>query len=252
MINEKYEVHPEIAKTMAPQAEEQQEQELTHEEAPQVVRDEVSQPEKELLPQQRDFKELREAKKRIERERDELARKLQETLQPKQTQEEDLDIRINPEDLVEGKHLSKYDKKIRKLEEQLKHYQQQNVSISAETRLKSMYPDFDKVVSAENISQLNETYPELAYTLRSSTDLYNTGVSAYTLIKKLGIHQDDNYVQERERVQKNMAKPRSVASIAPQQSESPLTQVNAFSNGLTDDLKKQLHKEMIDAMKAPR
>jgi hypothetical protein len=246
----KFELHPELAKSI-PQPDSNPEEAVQVQESvvEEPVRDELSQPEPQPIKKspQESFNELKKAKERAERERDELLRQIQ---QKPANIEEDLEIRINPEDLVEGKHLNKYEKKLKKLEQQLQQYQQQTVSMSVETRLKTMYPDFDKVVSADNISALNENYPELAATLRSSNDLYNTGVSAYTLIKKLGISQSSDYSNEKERIQQNLAKPRSVKSISPHQSDSPLTQVNAFSEGLTDELKKQLHKEMIQAMKA--
>lgn len=35
--------------------------------------------------------------------------------------------------------------------------------------------------------------------------------------------------------------------LSPQQGDSPLSKANAFANGLTEDLKKQLQKEMFEA-----
>jgi hypothetical protein len=52
------------------------------------------------------------------------------------------------------------------------------------------------------------------------------------------------------RAQKNAAKPKPLASVNPQQGDSPLSKANAFANGLTDDLKKQLRKEMEDARRS--
>lgn len=199
--------------------------------------------------QERNYRALREKAQRMERERDELMRRLQETEQrsampgPANEPEEDEPA---PTDLVEWRHVKK---KISRLEEQLKNTQQQSTVMTVEARLKTQYPDFDAVVSAENIEALRSAHPEIAHTLNASPDLYNKAVSAYTLIKKLGIHHEDLHHAERALAQKNTSKPRPLTSIAPQQGDTPLSRANAFANGLTDDLKSQLHKEMLDAMK---
>lgn len=199
----------------------------------------------------RNLRALREKSERIERERDEAIRRLQEmeAVRAPQAPQEDEDFHLAPDELAEGKHLSKVDKKIKKLEEQLRQYQQQSTTTNVETKLRTQYSDFDKVVSRENIDSLREQYPELAATINSSPDLYNKASSAYTMIKKLGIYQDDMYKADVARAQKNAAKPRTVTSISPQQGDSPLTRANAFANGLTEELSKQLRKEMNDAIR---
>jgi hypothetical protein len=192
---------------------------------------------------------LRERSQRAERERDELMRRLAEVEAKTKPQVEDEDFRIGDDEIAEGKHLSKITKKMKKLEEQIANYQQQTNVSTTEARLKAQYPDFERVVNKENIELLRESYPDVAATLNSSTDLYNTASSAYTLIKKLGIAQEDQYAQDRARAQTNAAKPRPLTSISPQGSDSPLSRANAFAGPLTDDLKKTLHREMIEAMK---
>lgn len=201
----------------------------------------------EETPQAKNFRALREKAARIERERDEAMHRLQELEASKATQEEDYSINLGDDDLAEGKHLSKMQKQIKKLEAKFKATEQQSVNAMAEARLKMQYPDFDVIVSKENVESLRLMYPELAHTLNTSTDLYSTAVSAYTMIKKLGINQEDNYAQDRERAQRNAAKPRPLASVSPQQGDSPLSHANAFANGLTDELKAKLFKEMMDS-----
>ena len=197
------------------------------------------------------FKALREAKERIEKERDAMSIRLQEYEKKIQhaAQEENFDVNLGEDDLAEGKHLKKVSAHIKKLESQLKKYQQQSSEIGVEAKLKSQYPDFDNVVCKDNIELLRNAYPEIAQTLNSSTDLYSKAVSAYTMIKKLGIQKEDNFQQQRELAQKNASKPKPLTSMSPQQGESPLSHANAFANGLTDDLKKQLYREMIESAK---
>jgi hypothetical protein len=70
---------------------------------------------------------------------------------------------------------------------------------------------------------------------------------AYKMIKLLNIHRDTSYDADKLKAQQNLAKPKSLSSIAPQKSESPLSHANAFANGLTPELKDQLVKEMFAA-----
>lgn len=201
----------------------------------------------------KNLRALREAKERVERERDEAFRMIQEMQSRyKQTEVEPVneDISLGESDLVEGKHLSQVDKKIKRLEQELKNYQQKSFEMSVETKLKSQYPDFDKIVSRENIDSLKASYPEIASALNASPDLYSKAVSAYTLIKKLGIYTEDLYASERALAQKNAAKPRPLASVAPQKADSPLSHANAFAQGLSDDLKAQLRREMEEARRS--
>lgn len=198
------------------------------------------------------FKRLRLEAEQVKNERDDMARRLAayEANQRKAFAEPEVEqeFNINADDLVEGKHLHQYAKKMKQLETQLYQQQQQNTAALAQAQLRSKFPDFDKVVNEDNIEQLKYAYPELANTLNSSTDLYSTAVSAYTMIKNLGIApKGEDYMAQKAQAQKNAAKPKPLASVSPQQGDSPLSKANAFANGLTEDLKKQLRKEMEDA-----
>jgi hypothetical protein len=206
---------------------------------------------------QESFSKLRESKDKAIRERDEayrLLKQYEDNKAPQQvvSDDSDDDIGLESEDYAHGKHLSKVDKKVKKLEQQLKQYQQQSSAMTVEARILSQFPDYSSVVSDDNIAQLREEFPEMAQTLHSSTDFYSKAVSTYKLIKKLGISPDSTYDNEKAVVQRNASKPRSVASIAPQQSDSPLTKANAFQNGLTEELKSSLHKEMMLAIRQGR
>lgn len=203
----------------------------------------------------RNYREMREAKARAERERDDYMRRLAEfesRAKPAEPEpvEEDEELHLGADDIAEGKHLSKVAQKIKKLEAKLAKYESQSTEERTESRLKAKYADFDKVVSRENVALLTEAYPELAQSMHSTTDLYTKAVSAYTLIKKFGIYQESPLSIEREQVTKNVAKPRPLASVSPQQSEQgALSRANAFAFGLTDELKDQLLKEMNSARK---
>lgn len=229
------------------------------EEATQEV---VEQPEQEQeqiqeeTPQAKNFKALREKAEKMQRERDEAYRLIKEyeaqtaaKAQSAESTVDDTDFNLGPDDLAEGKHLSKVAKKIKSLEDQLKNYQQQSYTATAESRLKSKYSDFEEVVNPDNIAQLRDAYPSIASSIGNNKDMYSAGESAYLFIKKLGIVPDNSYDNDKVLAQRNSTKPRPLVSVSPQQGNSPLSRANAFENGLTEDLRKQLHKEMIDAMK---
>lgn len=233
-------------------------QETTHEES--VVEPEAAQPTtvaQELPPvptvspqNEANIRQLRDKAERIERERDDAIRRLQELENKlKPTEEDDFSLGLGDTDLAEGKHLVKIQKQMRKQQDELVKAQSQMQSLLVETRLKTEHPDIDKVVTSDNLKTLSELHPELAGVLNSSSDYYSKAKSAYTMIKKLGIHVEDTFAGERELAQRNAAKPRPLASVSPQQGDSPLSRANAFANGLTEDLKKQLFKEMEDAIK---
>lgn len=235
-----------IQETKQQEVQQEQQQEENLQQETQVVEEKKVESNKE-----QNLRILRERAEKLERERDEALKYIQNLQKPQQQaqpeQEESEELNINENDLVEGKHLAKFAKKYKKLEQQLKQYQQQTSATVTETKLKAQFPDFDKVVSPENIELLKAGYPEIAQTLNSSSDLYNKAVSAYTMIKKLGIVSE--LQTEKEIIQKNMSKPKPLASISPQQGDTALSRANAFANGLTDDLKAQLRKEMEDARK---
>lgn len=208
--------------------------------------EEVEQP---VAPQRDNIRELRLAKQRAEYERDELIRILRETQQPKQqaAPEEDYNVTIGDDELAEGKHLQKMGRKLKKLEQELETTRKQTKESLVQAQIQAQYPDYYRVVNEDTLTAFRENFPELASTIRSSSDLYSQAVSAYTLIKKFGIYQDPQVTQEREAAKKNLAKPRPLASVSPQTGSNPLSQANAFANGLTEDLKKSLLKEMHDS-----
>lgn len=224
------------------------------------------QEEKQDQPKQ-SWKELRDKAERAdkaEKERDEALRILkaieqeamryQQQAPPVETQEEEADYNLGDDELVEGKHLkkmlSKEQKRLKQLEENLLRQQRYSQENAIHAQLKSKYDDFDQVLTAENIAALRDTKPSLAKSLALNPDLYEKAVDTYSLIKDLGIYRPDLYSKEKEIAQRNASKPRSLNSIAPQQGDSPLSQANAFANGLTPELKKKLYAEMLEKAKS--
>lgn len=258
----------------APQEVEAQEPEQNLQEILQNPEEETE-PQEQAAPQQAVQKEqepsgnnsshwlqLRVKAAQAEKERDELARKLadiearqyKQMMQQQQQQqkpvydhvhEEDDSMDVGADDLVEGKHLKQVSQQMRQMQQQLASYQQQSIINAAEMRLKAEFPDFDRVVSKENIETLRLLEPELAAVLDESTNLYPKAVSAYKFIKQLGIHeQSELFAKDRGLAQKNAAKPKPVASISPQKGQGALSKANEFVDGpLTEEFMRKMYEE---------
>jgi len=231
------------------------EQEIPTETNEQEVTEQTDEPVQKPSPKEENLSALRKEKERVARERDELAEKLRvyETArqqeQPTQAPQDE-DFSIGEDDLVEGKHVKRLISKIKKLEEKVTNNYNAAQVTSIETRLNTQFSDFSSVVNEDTMSTFKELYPEVAKTLVSSPDLHSKAVSAYTLIKKLGIYQDPSpYNKDINKIKSNASKPRSSAAVAPQQGDSPLSMASEFSDGLTDDLKKKLYQDMIRCSK---
>lgn len=228
-------------------------------EAQDIVQDEEVAQASEENSAERNFARLRESREQAERERDEYRRKLEELQQyyvsqytgnyqaqqqPKKKEEPDEKYDpINPDDLVEGRHLSRYEKEIQKLKE--KQQEQEAISYAQQSMytLRSRYKDFDDVVSTKNVEKLKKTYPAIAKTLSSSQDIIAMGESAYEIIRKLGIHDGDSYDVHKGKAVQNIQKPRSVSS-------SPLSQANQYDDRrYTEDMLDRYRQEMEDAIK---
>lgn len=202
----------------------------------------ASQEESEESSKEFNFRQLREAKQQLEerlKKSDEIIESFtnsQNQSSPSQPEEE-----LGEEDLAEGRHLKKLEAKIEKLM-----YQKELEAVP--DKLKGKFEDFDQVVTKENLEKLKETEPELYLTIRSGTDFFAKGVAAYKTLKSLGYHQEhENIMKQKDHVKANHQKPLSAQAI---KGQGALHEANAFANGLTPELRKQLQKEMAEAVKA--
>lgn len=195
-----------------------------------VEHSEAQEQAQQATPQSENFRNLRQAKERAEQRAiaaEQRARDLEARF--KQPEPEYAQDDLVPRDYVD-----------RKLESQKREIQQ----LSTEYKLKTNYPDFDKVVNADTIELLKEKNPTMALALSQVPDEYSKAAAAYEAIRNLGLYNDDIYAKDRELAQQRANSPRPLASISPQKNDSPLAQANAFAQGLTDDVKKELWKEM--------
>lgn len=232
---------------------------------------------KQAKTQQESFRELRLAKERSDQKAEELAAKImkiqedqlrfqQMQQQPKQTVPEVKEWydELPPEDLTENKHIQRMAQDMRAMKAQLKAQEEKALEqeriardMAAMNRAKSQYPDMDKVVNPETINDLIKLYPTEALEIEQISNKYTQSVLAYTTIKNLGLYKEtENIVAAKKpayesdilKAKVNAAKPRPMASINPQQGESPLSQANAFANGYaTEAMQAKLRAEMKHA-----
>lgn len=203
----------------------------------------------------RELKEKAEKERlRAEKERDEALRRARELEEKyahptQKVDSNDEDFSIGEDDLVEGKHVKKIQQYVKKLENKLNQYEQRSSNQTLQDRIRYDYPDFNKVVTPENIELLKHLRPRQAQLLDSSTDLYATAASAYEMIKEYGIYQEPSVARDRESAQKNLSKPKPTNAISPQRGNSPLTKAHDFANGFNKDTASALYKEMLEATK---
>jgi len=211
--------------------------------------------------QMRNFKMIRETANKAQRERDEAVRRAEQyermlsnmTTAPQQAApepEEEFNI-PDSDDLVDSKKLAEFaryqKKQIQALKQQNAQILSQTKNFSGESRFMAENPDWQKVMTLENIQALSDAYPALARSVNAASDVYEKAQATYTLIKKFGIYDENPYEGDKKRALENVNKPKPLTSISPQQGETPLSRANAFANGLTDELKIQLRKEMAAA-----
>lgn len=109
-------------------------------------------------------------------------------------------------------------------------------------RLLKQHPDFESVVTKENVEYLKANKPHLAASLAATTDPYAQALAAYDAVRAFcpNVEVQD----EQQRLEKNASKPGTLGAA---KGSSPLAEAKMYERGLTPDLKKKLQAEMIAA-----
>lgn len=219
-----------------------QESAETHDERQEEAK-EVEQPKRKDVDY--NWSEARRKMEALERRNEELGNEIQRLSQKNAPVEDDLS-KLSDDDILTVAQHKKLTAKIAK--QVAEEVTRQSVASTMDERLMMKYPDFDQVVTPENIELLKQSEPELALSLHSlQHDPYAQAVAAYKLMKKtVASPKNTNLVNEKKRAQDNVQKPVSVQAVTKQ---SAIGQAHAFENGLTPELKKQLWSEMQQAMK---
>jgi len=186
----------------------------------------------------RALREKADRAEQISKENEDLQRRIQkyESSGPQDRPQKE-EVVLGDEDLVENRHLKELEKKIA---QQFQKQDQQH----ADSSIRNEFPDYETVVNNDTLGTLRDADPDLAQSILSNPNYYSKIKSAYKAIKMYGFVKNDAYKKQHEKVQANASKPRPLSSVAPQQGESPLSRANAFGEGLTPELLKELWREM--------
>lgn len=174
------------------------------------------------IAQERNFKMLREQNEEYARKMREYEAKLRELEMAKQ-QVHNPEQSLSDDDFVDYKIIKK-EKQER--EAQLAALQNQ----MAELAIKAECPDFYQVVTEESVKRLAKENPELAYVINNTQDFKAKALSTYSLIKKMGYHQDDTE-DITSRIHDNTKRPKSSSTL--KNTDSALNEAHLFERGLS-------------------
>jgi len=191
------------------------------------------------------FQQLRKKTESLEKMNEELARKIAayeekvaQSSQPSTPPEDSWGV--DDDELVEGRHIKTYIQELKGLK-QAYAMQAEEAKVN---KLKSQFPDIEKVITPENIHKFQTAEPELYESLMSGKDTYKKGVSMYKTLKALGYANPETDAVA-ERIAHNKSKPGTSNAI---KSPSALSYAPEYM-GLTEERKKQLYKEMTESAK---
>jgi len=229
-----------------------------HSETPQV--NQANEAPRQQNTEDRNFVEMRKKNEELQRKNDEamqiirnIEAQRQQQEQQKQQPVEEPAHEINlgdDDDLVEVKTVKAILANQKRLEKKLAESEKKSYQMTAEARLKANFPDWEKVISDDNLERLKQADPDLMASIQYNPDPYSQYAAAYKAIKRQGIYKEDKYAGDREKAEHNANKPRPLTSVSPQQGDSPLSKANAFANApLTDELKKKYWKDLQEATK---
>lgn len=223
-------------------------------EAPTETEQEAPQEQSQQQPEsdkERNLRILRERAEQAERRALELeyAMKMAESNKKKPQEEpEPDDFAFDDDSYIEGKQLKQALKKTKKeLQEMRKMFEEtstRNATTAAELKLKAQYPDFDAVVSTENIKKLASAKPALYRSIMANRDLYDQGETAYEMIKAM-VKPQTTQVEDR-KLEANKTKPRSASTAGGQAGDTPLSHIADYDRRtLTEDRRAQIRREIM-------
>jgi len=140
-------------------------------------------------------------------------------------------------DITEYKHL----KAVKKDAQEAKEETKQLKAMLTQLQIQNKYPDFSEVVTPKAVEALKLHAPALTETLYNTKDHYAQMAGTYEAIKNLGLEQSPAIEAQKEKVQRNLAKPRPGSSAV----QSPLASATLYADGpLTDTRKRDIWANM--------
>lgn len=158
----------------------------------------------------------------------------------------DNDDSMADDSLVEARHYKQLKKEQQELKALIQEQNRARQVDSAALRLKSQYSDIEKVVNDETLSKLKLLKPALFQSMVSNPDPYERGAAAYDMIKAFNLDQD--FSEDKKRIEKNMSKPQAANSVDGKQPESSLARVGDYDRRvLSEERKDQLRRQVEEA-----
>lgn len=156
--------------------------------------------------------------------------------------EEEFNIDNLPDDeYTDNKQLKKilkqYRKDYQKLQKEMETNKKTTYQSQVESAIRQEFPDFREVVSHENVEKLKQLKPYIYRSLSSNPDLYEQAAAAYDAIKDFGIYKPKEFDRDKYQFDKNMSKPRAVATMPAQKKKSTLEDLSRYNNPSQEDLK---------------
>ena len=188
------------------------------------------------------WKELREEGRRTKVERDEAIRLLKmidennRRNQPQNKKEEDnFDINsLSDEEYSDNKVLKKVirqqQSEYKRLKEDVSHNLQVSYQRDVEHRLNSRYPDYESIVTNDNLERLKYERPSMFKSISHNPDVYDQAVSAYEAIRDFGIYKPKTFSREDSQMAKNKGKPKQSPVIPPKKKDSSLDRIDSYGN----------------------
>lgn len=171
---------------------------------------------KQLTDKEINFAELRKQLKQrdeyiqnMEREINNIKSEFAKSREPQQPVEPELD----PDDFATSRHVISKAKKI--AQEEIAQAREEERQRNFKSEARNMHPDFDSVVTTENLQRLESEMPEIAKIIGESTDRVKMASGAYKAIKVL-LKQDSvekEVENNKKALESNKTQPLSAAAV---------------------------------------
>ena len=188
------------------------------------------------------FRDLREKDEQIAR----LVRGINQNPQPAQPNQP-VQYKRDPDEILQGKDLQPIIQELEEYKQKVRQFEQYTATEQMRNNLRRQLPDYDEIMTADNLKDLEYADPQIAQALKSSSDFEGASKIAYTLIKSMNIHTQDvlpqkesprNIEYEKQKMKDNLAKPKPASAIG--KSNTPLGELSPYHREQTKE-----HKDMI-------
>jgi len=198
--------------------------------------------------QQYNWRKAREQMDQLHWENKVLREQLEKVEKPQSAPSEEdyseLEKMAEDDILTKAQTLKLSRKETKKLvQETLQKFKNEMLMETLDERIRSQYPDYFSVATAENVEELKRD-PLFVKSLKGLDNPFDQARYVYEQLKYRGYSPQDS--REKRQIEENQAKPRSTQSLG---SSSPLHVANDYSAWPSKDLQNRLYQEMVEASK---